>query len=536
VIAPQLIAGRYELHEELAAGGMARVHFARLRGDQGFQRVVAVKRMHRQFARDPRFLAMFRDEAILASRIRHPNVVPTLDVVSDADEAFIVMEYVRGLPLSLLLARANRNEEAVPVPIAVAILSGVLAGLHAAHEARGADGAPLHIVHRDVSPQNILVDVDGVARVMDFGIAKASTQLHVTLEGELKGKLSYMAPEQLRGGAVDRRVDVWAATVVLYSMLVGAPLFSRGELEEITKRILQMPIPLLSARRDDVPAALAEVIAKGVERNPDKRHRSARDLQVALEAGFERVASARQVGAWVERLGGDMLEERDRAIARIEGGASVDPVGLDPDATLVDSHMIDAPMELTETDAPTLELAPSEPVSPHVSAPSSAPAAHAPASLVEAERTSASVVSEVAIAPRPAPRPAGKAGPLTLLGGATFFAAAAAIAIYATREPEASSPDRGRAAASAGPEDATPPSAATAPSALDPASEPTAAAAPSASAAPLEAPSASAAPLEAPSASASASATSSAAPLPTVTDAAPTATARRPPGYFPSRP
>lgn len=337
-------AGRYEIHSEIASGGMARVHFGRLRGDQGFQRVVAIKRMHPKLARDPKLVAMFRDEALLAARIRHPNVVTTLDVVSDGADVFIVMEYVRGLPLSILLARAKRSGEAIPVPIAVSILCGVLAGLHAAHEAHGLDGAPLSIVHRDVSPQNILVDIDGVARVVDFGIAKANAQLHTTMEGELKGKLAFMAPEQILAGPVDRRVDVFAAGVVGYSMLTGAPLFSQGEVDEVRDRVLHMQIPRLVERRPDAGDAVSAAIARALERDRAARYATARDFEIAVEDAFDRLASARQVGAWVERHGRELLADRDREVARIESGATDGP------------EQSEGPLEITSTDAPTVDL------------------------------------------------------------------------------------------------------------------------------------------------------------------------------------
>jgi len=197
-----LIIGRYALFHELAAGGMATVHVGRLLGAAGFSRVVAIKRLHRHFASDPEFVSMFVDEARLAARIRHPNVVPTLDVVRTEDELFLVMEYVSGEALSRLL-RATR-EKGVPVTprIAVTIGAGLLHGLHAAHTAKGERGEPLEIVHRDVSPQNVIVGTDGIARVLDFGVAKARVRLQTTREGQVKGKLAYMAPEQLTSRGV----------------------------------------------------------------------------------------------------------------------------------------------------------------------------------------------------------------------------------------------------------------------------------------------------------------------------------------------
>jgi hypothetical protein len=308
--------GRYTLHREIASGGMATVYFGRLAGPIGFSRIVAVKRMHPRLAKDPDFVAMFVDEARLASRVTHPNVVATLDIVIDDGELFIVMDYVRGQSLSGLLTAAIRAGAPVPVPVATAIMSGVLAGLHAAHDARDKHGAPLGIVHRDVSPHNVLVGTDGVARIMDFGVAKAERKLHVAPEGEVVGKPSYMAPEQILGEAVDRRTDVFAAGVVLWSMLAGRRLF-RGEDHSILNDVLHGEIPPLASFRGDVPPALEAAIRHALERDPARRPASARDLATEIETAAP-LASATVVGAWVESLSAPVLGEREALIAQIE--------------------------------------------------------------------------------------------------------------------------------------------------------------------------------------------------------------------------
>src|SRR5215472_12533797 len=209
------VIGRYALYDELAAGGMATVHFGRLLGHAGFSRTVAIKKLYPQYAKDPEFVSMFLDEARLAARVRHPNVVTTLDVVSTAGELLLVLEYVHGESLSRLLRATAEAGALVPWRIAAAIVSGVLHGLHAAHEAKSERGEPLDLVHRDVSPQNVTVGVDGVARVLDFGIAKAVGRLTHTRGGLVKGKYSYMAPEQVQG-IVTRRSDVFSAAILLW--------------------------------------------------------------------------------------------------------------------------------------------------------------------------------------------------------------------------------------------------------------------------------------------------------------------------------
>jgi serine/threonine-protein kinase len=230
-----IVIGRYALYDEIASGGMATVHIGRLLGPVGFSRTVAIKRMHANLAKDPEFVSMFLDEARLAARIRHPNVIGTLDVVALAGELFLVMEYVHGESLFRLMKAARDAGSPIPLPIVSAIMVGVLDGLHAAHEATNEREEPLGIVHRDVSPHNVIVGAsDGLARVLDFGIAKAADRTHSTQDGQIKGKLSYMAPEQLASEAVDRRSDIYAASVVLWEAIAGRRMLSgEGELKSV---------------------------------------------------------------------------------------------------------------------------------------------------------------------------------------------------------------------------------------------------------------------------------------------------------------
>src|SRR5581483_5010714 len=181
---------RYVLSAVIGRGGMARVHLGRLIGADGFSRVVAIKRLHPHLAEDKVFARAFIDEARLASRVRHPNVVQTLDVAREGDELLLVMEYVPGASLATLTRIAQERGEPIPPKIIAAILSGALIGLHAAHDAEDERGEPLHLVHRDVSPQNILVGADGITRVLDFGIAKAAGRLQTTMDGNIKGKIA----------------------------------------------------------------------------------------------------------------------------------------------------------------------------------------------------------------------------------------------------------------------------------------------------------------------------------------------------------
>ncbi len=316
-----LVVGRYAIFDRIAAGGMASVHVGRLLGEGGFARTVAVKRLHPQFALDPEFVAMFLDEARLAARIRHPNVVATVDIVASEGEPLLVMEYVDGESFSTLLREARDRRARVPVDIVAGVMTQALAGLNAAHEAKNDLGEPLGLVHRDVSPQNVLVGTDGVARVLDFGVAKALGKLHTTREGQLKGKLGYLAPEQIAGHAVTRRTDVFAASVVLWEGLTGRRLFSADSEGGVLQRIMDGAVEAPSVHAPDVPAALDAVVMRGLSKEPSDRFDSALEMAEAIE-GATAVATGRSIGQWVSDLAGATLQARARLIESIESSTA----------------------------------------------------------------------------------------------------------------------------------------------------------------------------------------------------------------------
>ncbi len=305
------------MYREIASGGMAAVHIGRLVGPVGFARTVAIKRLHPQFAKDPEFVAMFLDEARLVSRIRHPNVVQTLDVVSLEGELFLVMDFIHGESLARLSKATAALGTKVPVKIAASVMTSVLHGLHAAHEAKDASGHMLGIVHRDVSPHNIMVGTDGVARVLDFGVAYAAGRVGSTREGQIKGKIAYMSPEQLNGEIVDRLTDVYAASVVFWEMLAGRRLFDAENQGQILNRVLTGTIELPSKHNPQLPRAVEEVVMRGLARDPKDRWVSAREMAVAIERSAG-VATPSMVGGWVESVQGDALAERAAQLAIIE--------------------------------------------------------------------------------------------------------------------------------------------------------------------------------------------------------------------------
>ncbi|MGD0678161.1 MAG: serine/threonine-protein kinase [Polyangiaceae bacterium] len=323
------IVGRYAMFDEIAAGGMATVYLGRLMGSGGFSRTVAIKRLHPQLAKDPEFVAMFLDEARLAARIRHPNVVPTLDVVASNGELFHVMEYVQGESLSHLARGLRARGERVPLPIVLRIMMDVLHGLHAAHEARDERGVPLGIVHRDVTPQNILVGVDGAARLLDFGVAKATGRAATTQEGQIKGKLAYMAPEQLMSAGVTRETDLYSASVVLWEMLVGDRLFTGESDLDVVAKLLQHNIRPPSRLVPDVPPALDAVVMRGLAAKMDNRFATAREMGQALATCGVPEAPSIAVGEWVEKLAAQSVADRLAKIAAIESVSDSDLVSSD---------------------------------------------------------------------------------------------------------------------------------------------------------------------------------------------------------------
>jgi eukaryotic-like serine/threonine-protein kinase len=335
--------GRYALFDGLAAGGMASVHIGRLLGPVGFARTVAIKRMHQHLAKDPAFVSMFVDEARLAARIRHPNVVSILDVVASEGELFLVMELVNGESLAQLLRVARSRGELLRPDVVAGILVGALHGLQAAHDATSELGEPLEVVHRDVSPQNILVGIDGVSRMLDFGIAKAVGRLQeTTSNNDLKGKVAYLAPEQLEGTAA-RTTDVYAASVVLWEALAGRRLFQGESDGQVLHQIIRGCDTPPSAHVPSLARALDDVTMRGLSVDPAKRFPTAKEMARALEAATP-IATASSIGDWVEATAGDMLKKRAARVAAIEGSSSSSPYTptATPAAPLKDLSLVPA--------------------------------------------------------------------------------------------------------------------------------------------------------------------------------------------------
>jgi hypothetical protein len=317
--------GRYEIVMPVAFGGMARVWAARLVGVDGFRRLVALKTMLPHLAREEEIAKLFRDEAVLAARVHHPNVCAALELGVVDEVTYLALEWIDGEPLMKLL-RPGDHYAPFEAAVAVRIVRDACLGIHAAHEAVDDDGRPLGTIHRDLTPHNVMVNLEGQAKVVDFGVARSSIQSHdTTAAGQLRGKLAYMPPEQISGQPIDRRVDVFALGCMLYEAVVGARAFQGPTEPAVMQAIMRGEYTPPSRARAGVPAALDGIIAKALATDPDKRFRSADALADALDAFSHShgEASPRDVGDAVSvRGGGSIVLRRARiaeAIGRLDG-------------------------------------------------------------------------------------------------------------------------------------------------------------------------------------------------------------------------
>jgi serine/threonine-protein kinase len=442
VASPVRVLGRYALYDEIASGGMATVHFGRLIGPVGFTRTVAIKRLHPQFAKDPEFVSMFLDEARLAARIRHPNVVQTVDVVATEGELFLVMDYVQGESLARLVRLAKQRKERIPPRIVAAVVSGALHGLHAAHEAKNERGEPLGLVHRDVSPQNVLVGADGISRVLDFGVAKASGRLQTTREGHLKGKIAYMAPEQFRGEAT-RATDVYAAGILVWEALTGEKLFaSNDEMSTLGKALMPEVAPP-SSRVAELAPAFDVFVARALAIEPTARYATAREAAVALER-CEGIASPSEVGDYVSGLAEGALAARAETLSGIESSSPL----IEMDAAKLTSA-------LARGSKPPDAIVPAEPPTSEVERDANAKAAASPASI----RSVAGV--ESALSTRPEPR--GRGVLAAIVGVLVIVVGVLAWRLGTSAPaPEAAAPQPPSAAPTVAPAETKPPATETA--------------------------------------------------------------------------
>ena len=309
--------GRYSILEQLAVGGMAVVYLAFETGETGLQRLVVIKQILPQFEPDDGFQRMFLQEARLAANINHPNVVEIHEFGTWQEQPFLAMEYVQGVPLNILMRHATKQKRKVPPGVAIGIIAQACAGAHSAHELTDPSGAPAKLVHRDLTPHNLMVSESGHVKILDFGVAKASSNQEKTETGMLKGKLPYMSPEQLWQSDVDRRSDVFTLGVVLWELLLGERLFARdGEVATINA-VLNSTLPRIDSVRPDVSEDVISAALAALEKDPKKRTATAEDLRSALllAARKEQLDTSEEaIKAYIQQLVGENLKARRQQV------------------------------------------------------------------------------------------------------------------------------------------------------------------------------------------------------------------------------
>jgi eukaryotic-like serine/threonine-protein kinase len=311
--------GGYTLLEQIGVGGMAEVFLARHSGVEGFEKEIVIKRIRPHLSAIPSFVNMFLGEAKLAAQLNHPNIVQIYDLGKIKDSYFIAMEYIAGRDMSAVIPKSKLTGIPFPVEYALKIASNVCEALYYAHTKTDALGMPLHIVHRDVSPENIRVAWIGTIKILDFGIAKAATTLHETKTGEIKGKLVYMSPEQVMGKDVDQRADIFSLGVVLYEWLTGLKLFSGENDLAIMNNIIEGKIYPPSYFRDDIPSEVESILMKALEKEPKRRYSNACDMQLDIDtylAGCEFTPSNIHLANFMKQLFKDEIAaEKERRAA-----------------------------------------------------------------------------------------------------------------------------------------------------------------------------------------------------------------------------
>ena len=330
--------GKYRLIDEIARGGMGIVYLAMVQGPGGFNKLVVVKELKPDLVEEPSFLQMFLDEAKLAARLNHPNIVQTNEVGNDGERYFMAMDYLDGRGLDRVRRRSRTAGWGLSLPMHLRVTCDMLAGLDYAHKLPDFDGTPLGIVHRDVSPQNVFITFDGQVKLLDFGIAKTADSVNETRAGVLKGKVSYMAPEQARGVKVDARADVYAAGVILWEALTGRKMRAGQSEKETMEALIAGDLPRVSSVKPWVPTELDEICARALAPDPAERYQTAAEFQDALEQHLKSTntnISARDVGSCITEL-----FREDRAATN----------------TLIETHIARSRSETARDDLPIIEL------------------------------------------------------------------------------------------------------------------------------------------------------------------------------------
>lgn len=417
--------GRYRVVDEIGVGGMASVHLARMDGPGGFQKWVAIKRIHPHLVEDETFVNMFLDEARVAARISHPNVATVFELGKHEDTYWIAMEYLHGEPLREVMRRTEEMGQPMPPEIACRAIADAAEGLHSAHELLGRNGEKLQLVHRDVTPHNLFVTYDGTTKVVDFGIAKFSSRMANTRAGTLKGKLAYMSPEQVAGEPIDRRTDVFALGVVLWELTTGQRLFRMENDLDTLAKVQECVVPRPSTIVRGYPIDLEKIVMKALAKNKNERYRTAREFSRALQSLLMRrglFIASDEVAAYMASIFADRIQKRE---AHLRWAAEVtQTIDIDKMKGMASPWQADDGSILTYNS----EVQPSQPGVPR---PAPRPAAGAP---LDSSGSSAGLPTPLAVpaaakaidlgatlrlggpvpasrAPTPAPRPAKVAPP-----------------------------------------------------------------------------------------------------------------------------
>lgn len=347
--------GRYELLEKLGEGGMGAVWLGRLRGEGGFEKLCIIKTVLPAIAKDQQFVSRFLHEGRVLTALQHSNIAQVFDMGREAETLYLALEYVPGVDLSSLSQHLRNQQQAFPLPVAVSLIQQVAEGLGFAHRKNATDGSPLFIVHRDVSPQNVMISFEGEVKVIDFGIAKSEGRSHATASASVMGKLGYMAPEQARGESVDARADQYSCAVLLWEMLASTSFVPRGTMTEMVVAMANPPVRPLALLRPEVPASLEHVVLKALSARREDRFETTDDLAAALTAELLKLSfmpTKRQIGEWVRQNCPAEVQANHALMTRIASQPTVTG-----DASTFVRTPATSPMQVKQVAAPNLSTA-----------------------------------------------------------------------------------------------------------------------------------------------------------------------------------
>jgi serine/threonine protein kinase len=349
--------GKYTLVDRIAVGGMAEIFLARQAGLEGFEKTIVIKRIRPHLTKQTNFVKMFLNEAKLAAQLNHPNIVQIYDLGKIGENYFIAMEYIFGRDMRRIIPKADQMGIPFPMVYALKIASSVCEGLYYAHQKADLYGNPLNIVHRDVTPENIFVSFDGTVKMLDFGIAKAANQIEQTRAGEIKGKLSYMSPEQCLGKPLDCRSDIFSLGVVLYEWITGFKLFTGDSEVAVLKSITEGKIYAPSYFKADIPEQVESILMRSLEKDREKRYQTAWDMQYDIDqflSQYEFTPSNIHLSNFLKQLFNDELEEEKARLAAVRPGESEVPQeqGEDSEEDII-SNIEPIPLRPDRSEDPT---------------------------------------------------------------------------------------------------------------------------------------------------------------------------------------